>query len=122
MNRYLIDENLPRSLAPALRKLGFEAQDVREVGLRGQPDVSIYKYAQREHAVLISGDLGFADETEFPLEDHWGIISVRIPSEVSAKKRVQEILAAIQNLKDESLKNVLVVVSPGRVRTRRKPL
>ncbi len=122
MNRYLVDENLPRSLAPALRKLGFEAQDVREIGLRGQPDVPIYRHAQREQAVLISADLGFSDETEFPLEDHWGIIVVRIPSEISAKQRVQEILAAVHNLEDDPLKGVLVVVSPGRVRTRRKPL
>ena len=38
MASFLVDENLPRSPAPSLRKSGFEAQDVREVGLGGKSD------------------------------------------------------------------------------------
>lgn len=52
---------LPRDLAPTLRQLGYTVKDVRDYNLRGRPDDEIYEFAQREQAVLISSDLGFAD-------------------------------------------------------------
>lgn len=48
MLRLLVDEDLPRSLAPALRAAGHEAVDVRDEGLRGQPDAQIFQFAQQQ--------------------------------------------------------------------------
>ena len=39
---FLIDEDLPRSLAAALRKDGLAADDVRDLGLRGQDDANVF--------------------------------------------------------------------------------
>jgi len=36
--RFLVDASLPRSAAVALRELGHEAVDVRDVGMRGATD------------------------------------------------------------------------------------
>ena len=38
MLHFLVDEDLPRSLAPPLRAVGLLAQDVRDIGLRGSTD------------------------------------------------------------------------------------
>ena len=46
MLRLLVDEDLPRSLAPALRAAGYDAADIRDEGLRGQPDARVFSYAQ----------------------------------------------------------------------------
>jgi predicted nuclease of predicted toxin-antitoxin system len=56
---YLVDENLPRSLAPSLRAAGFEAEDVRDQGLRGKPDTEVLNLAISRGWILVTGDLGF---------------------------------------------------------------
>jgi len=45
MARFLIDEALPRSIARELRAAGHEADDVRDIGLRGQRDERIFQEA-----------------------------------------------------------------------------
>ena len=44
---FIIDEDMPRSLATVLKKEGYEVIDIRDVGLRNQRDVlfgRLYKY------------------------------------------------------------------------------
>jgi predicted nuclease of predicted toxin-antitoxin system len=36
--KFLVDEDLPRSLARELRLAGIDAVDARDAGLRGRPD------------------------------------------------------------------------------------
>lgn len=69
----------------------------------------------------MSGDVGFANLTRFPLGTHQGIVVFRLPNELSADRRIQEIVKVFESLKNVALTGVLVVVSPGRVRIRRKP-
>ncbi len=120
MHTFVIDENLPRSLAPALKELGFSVKDVREHGLRGHPDEDIYAFAQKERAVIISGDLGFGDMVRHPLGSHHGMVIVRLPNEMSAEKRNKEICSVVEDLKDTSLSGAVVIISPGKVRIRKK--
>ncbi|MCV3213275.1 DUF5615 family PIN-like protein [Plectonema radiosum NIES-515] len=42
---FLVDENMPRSLAPKIAALGFTVQDVRDIGLRGHPDSEVMEAA-----------------------------------------------------------------------------
>jgi predicted nuclease of predicted toxin-antitoxin system len=79
---FLIDENLPRFLAAELRSAGFQAQDVRDLGLRGKPDLEILEFSLAQGSVLITGDVGFASllrsRPQFP-----GMIVARLPNEWS---------------------------------------
>ena len=115
---FVIDENLPRSLAPALQGAGYNAKDVRDHGLRGKPDAEVFAFAQAQTAVLITADLGFGNVGQFPLDSHHGIILVRLPEELPAATRVAEILSAIENLQARSLTRTLVIISPGKIRVR----
>ena len=54
---FLIDTSLPRSAAVLLSKLGHDATDVRDAGMRDAPDDTIAAYAKRNHLVLITRDL-----------------------------------------------------------------
>ncbi len=72
---------MPRSTAPELRRAGYAAADVRDLGLRGQDDSEIFAAAQARHAVLITGDKGFSNTLDFPLGSHAGIVVLRVPSE-----------------------------------------
>ena len=48
----LIDENMPRSLAPQLIEVGCKVQDVRDIGLREQPDTEVMAIAVQQYAII----------------------------------------------------------------------
>ena len=59
----VIDEDLHRSLGSVLSLLGISVLDIRDKGLRGSSDETVYKYAQKQKAILFSADLGFSKVT-----------------------------------------------------------
>lgn len=121
MPRFLIDEDLPRSLAPALREAGFDTQDVRDVGLRGCSDVEVFARAQAEKRVLLSADLGFANALAFPAGSHAGIAVARLPNEMPVVDVTLTILKALRDLADEELAGAIVIVELHRTRIHRHP-
>jgi len=87
MPTFLIDEDLPRSTGKVLRDKGYKVLDVRDCGLRGQADKEVFAFAQKEKAVLLTGDLGFGNLLHYPVGKHSGIVIVHFPNEISAKKQ-----------------------------------
>ena len=66
MPAFLVDEDVPRSTAPALRQAGYLAEDVRDVGLRGHPDQDIFAYAQAHGQILVTADKRLRQRRELP--------------------------------------------------------
>jgi predicted nuclease of predicted toxin-antitoxin system len=58
--RFLVDAQLPPSLARWLREAGHEAEHVEDVGLREGSDGAIWAYALRSGAVIVTKDDDFA--------------------------------------------------------------
>ena len=119
MARFLVDEDLPRSLARDLRAAGFDARDVRDVGLRGRPDRDVIDLAVSEGRALLTGDLGFGNVLAFPPATHRGVLVARFPSDASVRTLNDAILAAIGTLTDADIDHAIVIVEPGRIRLRR---
>lgn len=119
MWRFLVDEDMPRSTAVALRNAGYAAEDVRDVGLRGHSDADVFAYAQSHLATLISADKGFTNLLTFPLGTHAGLIVVRIPDDVPPKRLNEELLQALTTLAPQPLTGSLIIVEVGRMRVRR---
>ena len=119
MLSFLIDEDLPRSLAGALRAQGFEAVDVRDVGLRAANDTLVFNRAVGEQRVLLSGDLGFGNIRRFPLGSHSGIGVVRYPNEASPQTVIAAVIDAVRGVDEAHLLGGLMIIEPGRVRVRR---
>ena len=68
----------------------------------------------------MSGDLGFANILRYPLGSHRGIVIVRSPNEMPAAQVTQSLVAALRQPSEEEIRGNLVVISPGRVRLRRR--
>jgi predicted nuclease of predicted toxin-antitoxin system len=119
MARYLVDEDLPRSLARAMTAAGLEAEDVRDVGLRGRPDREVLDGAVARGAALVSADLGFANLLAFPLGTHRGIVVVRFPNEVPNDVVNRHVVDALRGVSGEDLVGNLIIIEPTRVRLRR---
>jgi predicted nuclease of predicted toxin-antitoxin system len=118
--RFLVDEDLPRSLARELRESGIDAVDGRDVGLRGRSDAEIFAFAVAEGRVLLTADLGFGNVLAFPANSHHGIVVARFPSQIPIRTLNDAILAAIRSLTDDDIEQAVVVIEPGRMRLRRK--
>jgi predicted nuclease of predicted toxin-antitoxin system len=116
---FLVDEDMPRSTARALQHAGYQAEDVRDVGLTSQPDTAVYAYAQAHQQTLVTADMGFANILLFPPETHAGIVVTRFPNDLTTTEVNQEIMTGLASLGGESLSGILVIIEPGRVRVRR---
>lgn len=117
---FLIDANLPRSLAPAVRRLGHGATDVRDIGLTSAPDSQIASYAKNEHLALITLDRDFGDIRNYNPADYAGIVVINVPSDTPAKlivAIVEGFLGAVDLL--QTLPKRLAILEPGRVRFRK---
>jgi len=106
--QFLIDEDLPRSLADIVRRYGHEAVDVRDIGLRGAKDSQIASYAQNKGLGLITGDFDFSDIRNYPPSQYAGLLVLSIPKNAPA--------AFILNLVEGFLKQEkLVLELPGKL-------
>jgi len=120
MPKFVIDEDMPRSTGIALREQGYEIKDVRDQGLRGADDEDIYQFAQRERAVLLTGDTGFGNILRFPLGEHCGIVLVRFPNELSNREVNRHLVEDLKHIPEGDFKGNLLILEPGRIRIRRK--
>ncbi|MBI2321669.1 MAG: DUF5615 family PIN-like protein [Chloroflexi bacterium] len=121
MSHFLLDENLPRSSARVLRDAGYDAVDVRDVGLRGHSDAEVFAYAQASGATLITADKGFANVRAYAAHPHAGLIVVRLPNEVPTAEVNRVLLHALIDLQGRDLAGLLIIVQAGRTRIRRPP-
>lgn len=120
MLKFIIDEDMPRSTARILKTKGYEVLDVRDFGLRGKSDDEIYEFAQKEKAVILTGDLGFGNLLHFPVGSHSGIVIAHFPNEVSTSELNNQIIKTFETLAEIDFNGNLIIIEPGKVRIRRK--
>ena len=86
--RFLVDASMPRSAAPLLQRLGHDAADVRDLGMRSAADALIAAHAQRNQQALVTRDFDFADIRNYPPADYAGIIVLQLPDDATAAQVV----------------------------------
>ncbi|MDA8336148.1 MAG: DUF5615 family PIN-like protein [Peptococcaceae bacterium] len=114
----LIDEDPPRSTAPLLRSLGYDALDVRDIGLRGARDDEIFAYAYKADATIVTGDVGFVGMVYRSSQAHAGIILLRLPIDISIQGVNEILLKAISVLSEDQIRGNIIVVDQQKVRIR----
>lgn len=117
MNRFLIDEDLPRSTARVLNQNGVAAADVRDTGLRGAEDKRILSYAAEHRLIVVSADLGMGDRRNLR-GLQLGVVLVRLPNETSIEETVAILVRALTRLSDMDLIGKLVVIDRNKIRIR----
>jgi len=105
--KFLVDENLGDSTAELLRKLGWNAKFVLEVGLEGKSDQQVFQYACRENRILLTHDNDFLHNQRFPINLTAGIIilpgaSGKENTLISALAKVISIIAPFAELYERS--------------------
>lgn len=116
--RFLLDENVPRSLADALTARGHDVLPIPE-RRRGGADSAVLAHARRARRVLVTldtdfGTLVFATRRAPPP----AIVLVRLPP-TELVERLRSIVAAIEAALETE--GVFVVIDRGGVRLRPLP-
>ncbi|MFB0510274.1 MAG: DUF5615 family PIN-like protein [bacterium] len=119
MPKFIIDEDLPRSLGWSLKDYGYDVLDIRDYGLRGAKDEKIYDFAQKEKAIILTGDAGFGNILQFPLGKHHGIVIASFPNQMPTSQINILLLEQLRELSDDDYKGNLILIEPGKIRIRR---
>ena len=115
--RFLLDQNLSPATTIFLKSLGLAVTDVRDVGLSGKDDNTIYTYALRHKLVIITFDHEFGYKY-ISRRDLEGLILLRIHPQT--KEIVHLLLKEFfSSLKEPKIKNSLIVVERHKVRIRK---
>ena len=114
--KFLIDENISPQSVQFLLGLGLEVFDAREMGLRGQSDEEVYKYAKDNGLILMTFDHEFS-YLYLSRKDLAGLIILRVHPQTlenlhGALKRFFEAVA----LKNIDLHGTISVVEVSRFR------
>lgn len=114
----VVDEDLSRSFARLLSEKGFHVFDVRDVGLRGADDETVFRFAQEKHAILFTADLGFSGIFLTSSPTPCGLVLLRFPNTMSTEQMNEHISLLLDRLSENDYQGALVVLSPGNVRIR----
>ena len=115
-HKFLLDADMPRSSAAAIRSLGFDVQDVRDLGMRYAKDQEIIDFALDTDRVVITRDLDYGEILRYP--QHPGGIILRLPTGFVAKEVNEALLDFLSSAKDDVLRHAIIIVELGRYRRR----
>lgn len=114
--KFLLDADMPRSSAGVVRDLGFDVEDVRDLGMRYAQDKEIIDYARETDRIVVTMDLDFGEILRYP--QHPGAIILRLPSGFTIKK-INRVLGDFLSTQEmEILKESIIIVELGRCRRR----
>ncbi len=117
--RFMIDADLPKTAATIVRGYGYEAIDVRDIGLGTAKDEVIAHHAQLDGCCIVTGDYDFADLRAYPPENYAGIIVFYIPPTATSFyiNALIDSFFSQKNLVNQAV-GKLAIVEAGRVRFR----
>lgn len=114
----LVDENMPRSLAPRLAGMGHSAQDVRDIGLRGHDDREVFARALADDALIITRDRGFSAPRGWPPGFTAGVVFVNFSEGTPASVITDRVVDMFTRRLPASLLGTLTVLEPRRALSR----
>lgn len=116
--KFLLDANLPRAAAVAVRDAGHDVESIRDTSLRSASDERVFAHAAATSAVLVSRDLDFANMQRFPAAGTPGIVVLRLPDRHSAADVADVLTRFLASGLLHHLPGRLAIVEPDRVRFR----
>lgn len=92
--RIVVDENIPNRTIDELRGQGHAVTDIKQTVHRAGDDETVWEVAQKELALLVSTDKGFADNWD---STHHGILIVRLrqPNREKIHERVMQAMKTV---------------------------
>ncbi len=119
--KFLLDENMPPSLAGLLQSIGHEARHVIEIGYNNTPDFKITEFAAASGEVIITHDTDFGTILALTGKNRPSVILFRWQA-ITAQSVLQFISKHLPQLEENLSKGALIVVDEHKIRVRNLPL
>lgn len=115
--KFLLDADMPISSAEVIRSIGFEVEDVRDIGIRAAKDREIIEYALKNKRIIVTRDTDFGEVLRYP--KHPGAIIVRLPYAFTAKEINKRLAEFFRYVREEDIRETITIVELSRYRRRR---
>lgn len=116
--KFLIDADVPRSVAKILISLGYDVIDIRDIRPPATTDTVIYHLITEQNRILITRDLDFSNILLYPPPPNAGIIVLRVHL-LSTNEIIDIVKDILKHVPEEELIGSLVVARKGHYRLRR---
>lgn len=120
--KFLIDNALSPIIADGLRKSGYDAIHVRDIGLANAPDEEIFYRAAIENRILISVDTDFGTSLALRKETQPSVILFRHGSDRNPEKQLRVLILNLPLLENDLVKGCIAVIEHSRIRIRLLPI
>ena len=114
--KFLLDADMPRSSAKVIRTIGFEVEDVRDIGMRAAKDREIIEYALENKRIIVTKDTDFGEVLRYP--DHPGAIIFRLPYAFTSKELNERLVEFFKSVKEDEIQDAITIVELSRYRRR----
>jgi len=114
-HRFLLDQMLDTDVGNALHSDGYDVLRVSEIGMARSDDENILSKAIALGRILITLDEDFGDWAVLPLQNHTGVIRLKVNQAIS-DNILAVLIPFLRQFLDKSFANTLVIVSNTRVR------
>lgn len=119
--KFLLDENRSPAIVELLAEAGHDAVHVRDLDMKGSPDVAVLAAASAVDRVVISADTDFGELLAFSNERGPSIVLLRRQQQRRAHEIAALILANLDGVADDLRAGAIVVIDDDRVRIRSLP-
>ena len=114
--KFLADECVNADIVLGLREKGIDVLTVREAGLIGSDDETVFDIACEKKRILLSFDRGFGDIFRFNIGKSGGVIVVLV-GQMSKSEIVKIILIFLKAIKTSAdLRGKLAILGKTRIR------
>ena len=120
MPSFLVDEDLPRSLARALTQAGHPSSHIHDAGLTARPDLEVFDFALSNGLAVVPRDVGYSNLHRLSRGAHHGILICRFHKAITMEPIKKAVVDAVVAIDPRDLPGALFVVSHKTVRRRRK--
>ncbi len=120
--KFLVDNALSFRLAEGLRRAGYQAEHVRDRGLKDAADTAIFDCAVQEGQVVISADTDFGTLLAMHRTAQPSVILFRRNTTRRPEQQLLLLLNNIDRFKEALVQGSIVILEEDRIRVRSLPI